>query len=77
VHFPCPSESALLLTSAFCYGSARLGPIRLAPGSILSLQGRDRDTEDLPMRKEALSLLLALCGAIAWLVAFPVATGAG
>jgi hypothetical protein len=29
------------------------------------------------MRKEALSLLLALCGAIAWLVAFPVATGAG
>jgi hypothetical protein len=29
------------------------------------------------MRKEALSLLLASCGAITWLVAFPVSTGAG
>jgi hypothetical protein len=29
------------------------------------------------MRKEALSLLLSSCGAVAWLVAFPVSTGAG
>jgi hypothetical protein len=29
------------------------------------------------MRKEALSLLLSSCGAVACLVAFPVPTGAG